>query len=65
MEDVAEFKCQIKLDEKKKNKKYNNKHQIIQIMLCNRIILYFYILFLILYNVIGQYLTIKKNIYKI
>ena len=53
MKDMVEFKCQIKLDEKKKNKKYNNKHQIIQIMLCNRIILYFYILFLILYNVIG------------
>ena len=56
MEDVAKFKCQIKLYEKKKkskNKKYNNKHQIIHIMLCNRIILYSYILFLILYNVIG------------
>ena len=51
MEDVAKFKCQIKLDEKKK--KYNNKHQIIHIMLYNRIILYSYILFLILYNVIG------------
>ena len=33
-----------------KNKAYNNKHQIIQIMLCDRIILYSYILFLILYN---------------
>ena len=56
MEDVAKFKCQIKLDKKKKkskNKKYYNKHQIIHIMLCNRIILYSYILFLILYNVIG------------
>ena len=36
-----------------KNKTYNNKHQIIQIMLCDRIILYSYILFLILYNGIG------------
>ena len=47
MKDMVEFKCQIKLDEKKKkskNKIYNNKHQIIHIMLCNRIILYSYIL---------------------
>ena len=29
---------------KSKNKKYNNKHQVIQIMLCNKITLYSYIL---------------------
>ena len=33
-----------------KNKRYNNKHQINQIMLCNRIILYSYRLSLIPYN---------------
>ena len=44
----------IRWEEKKsKNKIYNNKHQIIQIILCNRIILYSYILSLVLYNVIG------------
>ena len=29
---------------KNKNKKYNNKHQFIQVMLCNKITLYFYML---------------------
>ena len=31
---------------KSKNKKYRNKHQIIQVMLCNKIKLYSYILYL-------------------
>ena len=46
MEDVAKFKCWIKLDEKKniKNEMYSNKHQINLVMLCNKITLYFYIL---------------------
>ena len=48
MEDMAEFKFWIKLDEKKncKNEMYSNKHQIILVMICNRIILYYYILYL-------------------
>ena len=29
---------------KSKNKKYSNKHQIIQVMLCKKITLYYYIL---------------------
>ena len=47
MEDVAEFKFWIKQDEKKSNKNemYSNKYQIILVMLCNRIILYYYILY--------------------
>ena len=54
MGDVAEFKCWIKLYEKKVKIKYiyNNKHQLIQIILCNIIIVYSYILSLILYNAI-------------
>ena len=55
MEDVAEFKCWIekmRREKKSKNIRYNNKHQIIQIMLCNRMLLYSYILSLILYNAI-------------
>ena len=56
MEDVTKFKCWLKKDEKKKKKskniRYNNKYQIIQIMLCNRMLLYSYILSLILYNAI-------------
>ena len=30
-------------------------------MLCNRIILFFYIISLIIYNTIGKYLTIQKK----
>ena len=48
MEDVAEFKFWIKQDEKKSNKNemYSNKYEIILAMLCNRITLYSYILYL-------------------
>ena len=42
-------------------KRYNNKHQIIQIMLYNKIILYSFILSLILFNAKEQHLTIKKK----
>ena len=42
---------------KSKNKKYSNKHHIIQVILRNIITLYYYVL----YNAIGQYL-IKENI---
>ena len=51
MEDVDKFKCWIKWDEMKnsKNEMYSNKHHIILVMLGNKIILYFYILF---YNAI-------------
>ena len=45
-----------KIEEKKKIRKikrYNNKHKIIQIMLCDGILFYFYPLSLIFYNVIG------------
>ena len=54
MGDVAEFKFWIKLYEKKVKIKniYNNKHQLIQIILCNIIIVYSYILSLDLYNAI-------------
>ena len=56
MKDVTKFKCWLKRDEKKKKKskniRYNNKYQIIQIMLCNRMLLYSYILSLIIYNAI-------------
>ena len=43
MEDVAKFKCRIKEYEKEKikNKRYNNKHQIIKSMLSNIIIIFF------------------------
>ena len=50
MGDVIEFKCWIKLYEKKgKNKIYNSKHWLIQIILCNIIIIYSYILSLIFF----------------
>ena len=38
-----------------------NEYQIIQIILYNRIILYFYMLYLIFYNTTGKHLTIKEN----
>ena len=38
---------------KGENRTYNNKHKFIQIMLSNRILLYYYILSLNLYNAIG------------
>ena len=46
MEDVAEVECWIKEDEKKNSKMkcIAIKHHIILVMLCNKIILYFYIL---------------------